>query len=535
MARIVDTYSVFVQTCDEGAHVAAGMEWLDRGTYTYETQHPPLRAVFAVGPYLHGIRSSGEETIWAEGNRILYAQDHYGRNLSAARVGALPFFLILGLAVWSWSKELFGPGIALVAVALVSTQPVVLAHAGVATTDILLAATYMVALIAFVNWLGHPTLAAAAGLGAASGLAVLSKFSAFLFLATSFGAVAVGSLFVDGGDRRNRMATLRAVFNPSRLGLVALTASLVVWTGYRGSFAAIGHLAPRPHAAIDEVLADWPTLQAIAYTLIETPVPAPELMRGLQSVRQHMAAGHTSFFRGEISQRGSFLFFPVAILVKSPIPFLLLVAAGMAAIVLAAVRDQNRRRALAPVLAALAILVASLPVPINIGVRHVLPIFPLLAIVAAAGVGALWRCAYLRHVGRVAALLLLGWNTAISVRTHPDYLAYFNEFAADHPERVLVDSDLDWGQDLKRLGGELRRRHIEALHLAYFGSADPARHGLPHFEPLEAGRVTGGWIAISEMRLALGTGEPPYDQYRWLSAERQVARVGKSMRLYHIE
>jgi hypothetical protein len=129
---------------------------------------------------------------------------------------------------------------------------------------------------------------------------------------------------------------------------------------------------------------------------------------------------------------------------------------------------------------------------------------------------------------------LLVWQLGSSLAAHPDYLAYFNELAGKHPERILVDSDLDWGQDLLRLVEELRARHVERVAIAYNGSADLSRHGLPAFRPLVPHQPTTGWIAISEMRLKIGEGRPPYDEFAWLEAYEPVARVGRSIRLYYV-
>lgn len=146
-ARIVATHRVFSQTYDEPAHVAAGMEWLDKGRYTYELLHPPLaRVASAVLPYADGIRSMGNADIWKEGNDLLYARGTYGRNLALARLGILPFFVLAAGVVWMWTTALFGGRAALVAVAMFTTLPPVLAHAGLATTDMAAAATVALAL-----------------------------------------------------------------------------------------------------------------------------------------------------------------------------------------------------------------------------------------------------------------------------------------------------------------------------------------------------------------------------------------------------
>ena len=125
LLRIIATYSVFSQTWDEPAHIASGMEWLERGTYTYERQHPPLaRLAVALGPYLAGLRapspyrfdSQGRlvssavgktDRMWREGLSILHSRDQYVLNLALARLGIIPFFLLGAVVLWLWMWKLF--------------------------------------------------------------------------------------------------------------------------------------------------------------------------------------------------------------------------------------------------------------------------------------------------------------------------------------------------------------------------------------------------------------------------------------------
>jgi hypothetical protein len=534
VGRIVATYGVFVQTYDEGAHIAVGMQWLDLGTYEYEPQHPPMRAVYAIGPYLLGLRSQGEENFWEEGNKILYAEDRYERNLAAARLGAIPFFAGLALLVWEWAHRLAGRVAGLAAVLFLTTLPVVLAHSSIATTDILLAATFTGAIVAFVSWLETPTLGRSILLGTAIALTALSKFSAFLFLAASFGALGASWLLFairKGVSMRREIATR---MSPKKVGPIVAVLFIVVWAGYRFSLGPISPVEERPHEAIDNIVGVSGKLHDLAYFLLEMPIPAPELPRGLEQARSHLAEGHTTFFLGEIRDHGWRSYFPIVIAVKSTIPLLLL-ALGGGVLCLRRAWVQDDWRWTAPVLVPMALLAVCIPVTINIGVRHVLPVFAALAVLAGIATAALIdkTVSGNKAFGLLAAGLL-AWHLAASVRAHPDYLAYFNECCDDHPEAVLVDSDLDWGQDLKRLAEELRRRGVDRLHLKYFGKADPAKHGLPQFDVLEPyGEVTG-WVAISQHHVTLGTRSPPYDQFRWLTRHVPVARVGKTIWLYHI-
>jgi hypothetical protein len=164
---------------------------------------------------------------------------------------------------------------------------------------------------------------------------------------------------------------------------------------------------------------------------------------------------------------------------------------------------------------------------INIGVRHVLAVFPLLTICAAAGVVALWRRS------RAAVIVLLAWYFVATALAHPDYMSYFNEAALGHPDRIAADSNLDWGQDLLRLADVVKREHIDHLYVAYWGTAD-WRHFIPQGQQLPPLTPVHGWIAISENeRIFLGQ-TADVEPYAWLRRYKPVRRVGTSIWLYWI-
>jgi 4-amino-4-deoxy-L-arabinose transferase-like glycosyltransferase len=497
------------------------MQWLDRGTYTYEPLHPPLaRVMVALAPRLAGIRSAGHETVWLEGNSILYAGGRYDRNLTLARLGVLPFFLLATLVVWAWSRRIDGDAAAAVcAVLLFTTLPPVLAHAGIATTDMAATATVALAIYCLTLWLERPTRGRGLLLGFTLGLALISKLSALLFLPAAAVAVVLCRRGAEGetetSSHGNRMTRLRPVY---------LALLLTIWAGYR---FAVGPLVPA-----DRTRAEASTT---VERLARAPVfPAPALFEGLGELAAKNRAGHKSYLLGEVRNTGWWYFFPVALGVKTPIAFLLLCAAGVVAASRAPPGTPRRRR-LEPAIIAFAILLVCLPSRINIGLRHVLPMYPFLAIVAGMGVVALWRARPAQPAPRALAILLVGWQLATSAATHPDYLAYFNELAGSDPERILVDSDLDNGQDLKRLADTLRARRIPAVSLAYAGSATVAEHGLPPVRWLEPHRPVTGWVAASLYSLKLGSlDRPGHDDFAWLERYRPVAQVGRSIRLYYV-
>jgi hypothetical protein len=213
---------------------------------------------------------------------------------------------------------------------------------------------------------------------------------------------------------------------------------------------------------------------------------------------------------------------------------------GVAGIVIAAVRWWKRAGIhwIVPVAAVFAPLAVAMILNINLGVRHLLPIYPPLALLSAIGAVALWRVSL---VTRALSVLLGAWLLVGTWRAHPDYLAYFNELANDDPGAVLVDSDLDWGQDLERLADTVRVRGIENLSIAYFGRRDRMAQLFP------TARVVGpreprptGWFAVSETWYRRGwtplngMAQALTDSLTWLRAHEPVTKVGPSMRLYFI-
>src|SRR5262245_48151442 len=166
--RIVSTYTIFSHTSDEPAHIACGVEWLDQHVYRYETQHPPLtRILAAIGPYLDGVRSTGQKEMFTEGNAILYGATgaQYDRRLALSRSGNLPFFWLACCMVFLWGRRVLRPAGAVLAFLIFTMIPTVLAHAGLSTTDMGITAWFAAAAYALVRVIEDPGPKTAAWLG----------------------------------------------------------------------------------------------------------------------------------------------------------------------------------------------------------------------------------------------------------------------------------------------------------------------------------------------------------------------------------
>jgi hypothetical protein len=241
---------------------------------------------------------------------------------------------------------------------------------------------------------------------------------------------------------------------------------------------------------------------------------------------------------GDIRWYGWWYFYPVVLLVKTPLPFVLLCVIGFFCILKRVLRrDQGWFQLSIPAIAFVCILSVGMISRVQNGLRQVLSVYPPLAIVAGYGAFSLLRLdkkGRLVGLGLVAALLL--WQLLSSFAAHPDYLPYFNELAGSHPEEIVVDSDLDWAQDVKRLAVTLENRGIDKLTIKIGGTAnlDLDLFDLPPRQTLQPYQRETGWIAIDVFHLTLGTLEAPYDQFAWLREHQPVEHIGKSIWLYYV-
>jgi hypothetical protein len=129
---------------------------------------------------------------------------------------------------------------------------------------------------------------------------------------------------------------------------------------------------------------------------------------------------------------------------------------------------------------------------------------------------------------------LVVWQLVGVVRAHPDHLAAFNELAGPTPERLVDDSNVDWGQDLLRLAEVVRARGLTGVHLAYYGTADPMQHLGASYRRLAPGSRAVGWVAVSERYLAGIVDGRIDDGYLWLRKYLPGERIGRSMHLLRV-
>jgi hypothetical protein len=544
-AAIVTTYTRLSHTWDEATHVVAGLEVLQDGTYTFQTENPPLsRVPLAVIPFLNGARmpsaaQRAQGAIFAA-DTIYYRSPSYIQHVTEGRLANLLFFWCAVALTWTMAGGRSDPWVAFLASALVATLPAIVAHSGFATTDMPFVVSFLLAMLSLRGVLRRPSLSSAALTGGALGIAIATKFSTLVFLP----ATVIGVVVMHVGKPR---ASGRPALTHARLWRLLLVIGgvclVVIWASYGFRVGRLSDLPTRfgrygtmPTTGWPAVIRDW-------------RLPAHEFIHGLLFLRAHTIAGHGATLFDEFSQRGFWLYYPVVLATKTPLPFLLFAGVGLSG--LARIRDSEDWRWFAGLaLGALGLLLVAMTSPINLGVRHVLAIYPLVAIASAFGVVRMAERSGRRGLVMGAAAGCVTLQGILLMLSVPNQITYFNLFAGSDPAHISSDSDFDWGQHAIALEQYFFDHPVPEVYVLLYGSTQTCTLTLPPVKSLPNHPVTG-WIAVSETPFRLNRGvirEDPCDVpgmpgktftapagwLDWLKDKTPVAIIGKTVRLYHV-
>lgn len=537
-------------TSDETAHLTAGFVQHRTGQAHLDPEAGPLVKLLSSVPLLFldlalpTLDSPDflRGDVWAYGSRFMHRMRGTPQDgpptdndtETILRWGRLPNLLLavlLSLLVYRVALEWLGGGPALVAFLLAVTCPNLQAHGRYATADVPVTLGFLAVVWAWARLLREVTPANVALAGASSAFLATCKFSAPLVLPAL--VVASGFRLLDRSPwpaRAGRAAAVagersglgrRAVLLAGCWTLIAVTALLAIWAGCGFRYAASttsdrfpgrerpSFLMPygRPSASVEEAWSDVLAANDASARLVSAArrarvLPESYLYGAIFTTR--MAEKRGAFLNGRFSNTGFRSYFPLAFLYKTPPGTIVLVLIGAAVLIRSPSLVKTMGLGIALVFAA-TYAAASVGSHLNIGHRHLLPIYPVLFLVAAAFAGAAPR----RALFRVVALAALVSAVASGVLAWPDTLSYFNLPSGGKMGgyRRLVDSNLDWGHDLERLGRFLEKRRPGArVTLDYEGSGNPRTYGI-EAEALpavfEEGRRPGpGVFAVSATRLA---------------------------------
>ena len=422
-------------------------------------------------------------------------------------------------------------------VVLFTTLPAILAFSSVAYSDISAAFAQPAALFAFTLWLQKPNGKRALWLGVTTGLALLAKFTTLLYLPVGAASILALRYVWPKQATASKHAIRHSALMLHIMG-ASLVAVLVVWGGYVFSTGHVQQsmgISPVSMPSFQHFPA--PLRQTARAVILRNPVvPAPGLLNGIASAWAFNKEGPPSYFMGQIKRGGWWYFFFVDLALKTPPAFLILSLIGLIALLQGRGREWT---ALSPAAPIAAILLATTMTKVYYGVRHVIVVYPLLAIVAGYGASYLWRIEGRRRTAaRTILSILLVSQICSSLSASGDFLAYFNVLAGKDPSKILVAGcDLDCGQDLIRLSKELTARKVSEITLALWTSTDMSQTALPPFHVAQPFTPVTGWFAIS-LR-ALRTGDSfhesyPQNAFDWLRSYQPVQRVGSTILLYYI-
>lgn len=538
-------------TYDEGAHLPAGFTHLVLGDHRLNPEQPPLVKLLAAVPVaLAGARMRADDVAWREarqwefGRRFLYRWND-GRRLLL--LGRLPMALLascLVAFVFLEARSRHGPFAGAAAAVLAALSPEVLAHGTLVTTDLAFALFFFVSVASSLRLLEEATPTRLLAAGLAAGGAFASKFSApillpLLTLLAALAALGPTPLRYRIGRRSGELAgrTARLAAAGALLAAVFALAVVVVWASYGFRYALSTNAEARRAAQAAQQASG--AASALVAAVGRAGLLPEDYVRGFQFVMKH-SESRPAFLMGQISERGFPHYFLMTFLFKTPLPLVLLAFAALP-------RLRQRGRADAFWWLALAVYAAfTASRGLQIGHRHLLPVYPFLFVLAGAAAAELarWR----RPLGGLLVAALGVWYGFGTLRTHPHHLAYFNEIAGGPANgwRLLVDSNIDWGQDLGRLEWWLRAHGETRVKLSYFGSADPASYGirgpaLPGVSSPRAADITrtiepGDLLAVSVTNLQ-GVYFEPEDQALMarIRSFPLVGRAGWSIRIYRAD
>jgi len=477
-------------TFDENFHVPAGVRIVKAADFATSYAQPPLpKTLYGLAAVLAGARDADSSLASPGAERFVgYSfmrrnQDRYQTVYFAARLVGVAFSLALAFLVWRTARRWYGPRGGLLALAAFAALPETLAHAGTAGVDVPTGLAFFGATLAWLGFVRTGRWSRFAIAAAWVAAAFLTRFSA-LQLLPAFALIAIVAQALQRAPRARRM-WIGFVLLP-----VIAVAALDAGYGFQVSMLP---LAKRElHSA---------TFLGLQHALPGLRLPLPDAWISGMDYLSFLSEPErkASYLMGEVRTHHAWWYFPVALAVKWPIGWLALLAWRK----FRWLRDPRGARVLlrevtlvAPATLALAV---GMLTSLDFGVRYLYPMLPLLAVwVGRLASTRLPQFASVRMAWVAAALLaVIAVETAGSM---PDPLAFFNRFGGGpgRGDRIVNDSNVDWGQGLVALREEMKRRGIAKIHLLYHGTTDPALYGIDY--TLYTGERPGpesDWFAVS--------------------------------------
>ena len=558
-------------TMDEMAHLPAGFSYLTQKDMRLNPEHPPLIKDLAAIPllFIKNIKFPAEIDAWQKdingqwdfGFHFLYETGNPAdKMIFWGRIPMILILILLGFYIFKWTKELYGNRAALIALFLFSFSPTFLAHGRLVTTDVGAATGAFIAIYYFIKFLKTSSKKNLIISAIALAFAQLIKFSLFLlfpvFLILILFFVAIKASGFKSYWKLLGTYLLKFIL----IGIIFL---ILIWPVYQ--YHVLNYPPERQARDAEFLLSTHPMqfLRKLIPQMAKIPIlrAYAQYFLGLSMVFQRAIGGNTTYFLGEVSAAGWPQYFPIVYIIKEPLAFHILTAISLIYLSFL-IKEYPWKKPFQrflgwlkfhfPEFTMLSFVLIywafSITSNLNIGVRHLLPVLPF-TFLLVSGLLNLW----LRNPPYGIKYLIFGvlilWQLISVIKIYPHFLAYFNEIAGGPDKAYIytVDSNLDWGQDLKRLKEWVEENKIEKIYVDYFGGSDSKYYLKEKFEPWWGTKdpkelPSDSYLAVSASFLQGGRGVPvpgfnqSWGYYRWLyQYEPPIAKIGYSIFIYHIK
>jgi len=563
-------------TMDELAHIPAGYSYVKLGDFRLNPEHPPLLKALSAVPLLFANLNFPTDARawttdvngqWETGTLFIYQS---GNNadliIQLARIAPMILTLLLIFFTWLLGKRIMGEKWALIPAAFVAFSPTFLAHGHYVTTDVAAAFGILTATYFFIQAIEKNSWKNLGLAGLFFGIAQLLKFSMFLLVPYFMLLAAVwGTAKALRSDKEKMKAWLRQILlQLKNLVIIFAIGYALIYPVY--ALFTVNYPVERQVADTEFLMGSLIQEGGIGGTLAKATVamagnkitrPYAEYMLGFLMVTQRASGGNTGYFMGEISGGGWPEYFPTVYALKEPLPFLLLALAALAAGTIAFLKKPVKIIANLPESTAmrfpemalgifvLVYAVVSIRSPLNIGIRHLMPIMPFIYVLAVETIRL--RFGKFAKPVIIVALVWLGVGTALAT---PYYISYFNEIGGGvwNGYKYVTDSNYDWGQDLKRLAKFAKENNIDRIATDYFGGGNPkyyiGEEKVEYWWSSKGNPANEGikWFALSLNSLQQAKATPAEgferkdeDTYSWLpNPYEPYARIGTSIFVYKL-
>ncbi len=557
------------QTIDEAVHLTAGVSYVTTGDFRLNPEHPPLIKELAALPViLAGAKFPITSTNWKTWNQYALGSEFLYHNILSHQtillLGRLPIILLsvlLGWWIFRTSREVFGDVGGLLSLTLYTFDPGFLAHGHYITTDLGFTALSFWTVLRLRKLLHQPTQRHLIIFALALWCAAMSKFTILAFL------IVLGIVFVLLKIQTPRHPSLQFK-RGFKIVLISLPfLALLTWTFYgfdvrrriddprikelynqRIDYLAktdISTTSPLVRFVLDNVGNTNTTLGAWIDRTSTMSVPGYAFFRGTIAVIGHSIGGQEAYLHGQFSDTGWWYYFPVALLIKTPFPTLFAFI-GIYVMAIAWLLNQRKKNQSWLIVYRQIdqtwLLFLSIPIiylgismgsHLNLGWRHIMPMYPYLFVLTGF-FGSKIFLSQRRSYLSLPIFLVIG-ILLTQVTTWPKNIGYFNSLVggSTNGQSWLLDSNLDWGQDLPKLSRWMEQNNLTTLPLAYYGWADVASfitpQNLPNNSNIADGKIIHGYAAIS-----IGTLYNRENSYSWWRNQKPIQRLGSSIFLYNL-